>query len=210
MKKILLIFPLIFVIYHSIDIHWLFTSPYFGLVFDYNGKNNIIVSQILPFEGNRESGIRQDDVLVSVNGKRFQDLKEVKLFLNDIKAEKPVKFVFDRNSHSFHAEITPSTRFAAFPNNVIVMVLLKFILLTFLITGVLVYIMKKNDKTAFLFFMFFLTIAFTVNSPTLFYLSPWLQIPGILVSRHTSNVGYNRCNLILASFVENCHFITAF
>ena len=78
-------------------------------------------------------------------------------------------------------ELIPTTRYRYFPLNIMVIILLKLILLVFLVTGIFVYLLKEKDKTAILFFMFFSTFAFSINSPELIYVQDILRIPGVVI-----------------------------
>ncbi len=146
---------------------------------DYNGvkaKESLFIVQIVPGGVTDKAGVKDGDILVEINGKKFKDIKEAQWLINQAESGEVLTYTLVRDNEVLKLS------FQAYKFFNLVLIVSFFLSLGFLIIGFVVGYSKPKEITSQIFF--FLSMAFAISySPGLDYFSgyPWTIVYSYIV-----------------------------
>ena len=146
---------------------------------DYKGvkaKESLFIVQIVPGGVTDKAGVKDGDILVEINGKKFKDIKEAQWLINQAESGEVLTYTLVRDNEVLKLS------FQAYKFFNLVLIVSFFLSLGFLIIGFVVGYSKPKEITSQIFF--FLSMAFAISySPGLDYFSgyPWTIVYSYIV-----------------------------
>lgn len=131
-------------------------------------KESLFIVQIVPEGVTDKAGVKDGDMLVEINGKKFKDIKEAQWLINQAESGEVLTYTLVRGNEVLKLS------FQAYKFFNLVLIVSFFLSLGFLIIGFVVGYSKPKEITSQIFF--FLSMAFALSySPGLDYFSgyPW-------------------------------------
>jgi serine phosphatase RsbU (regulator of sigma subunit) len=127
-------------------------------------KESLFIVQIVPGGVTDQAGVKDGDILVEINGKKFKDIKEAQWLINQAESGEVLTYTLVRDNEVLKLS------FQAYKFFNLVLIVSFFISLGFLIIGFVVGYSKPKEITSQIFF--FLSMAFALSySPGLDYFS---------------------------------------
>lgn len=139
-------------------------------------KESLFIVQIVQGGVTDKAGVKDGDMLVEINGKKFKDIKEAQWLINQAESGEVLTYTLIRGNEVLKIS------FQAYKFFNLVLIVSFFLSLGFLIIGFVVGYSKPKEITSQIFF--FLSMAFALSySPGLDYFSgyPWMIVYSYIV-----------------------------
>jgi serine phosphatase RsbU (regulator of sigma subunit) len=139
-------------------------------------KESLFIVQVVPGGVTDKAGVKEGDMLVEINGKKFKDIKEAQWLINQAESGEVITYTIVRSNEVLKLS------FLSYKFFNLILIVSFFLSLGFLIIGFVVGYSKPKELTSQIFFL--LSMAFALSySPNLDYFSgyPWMVVYSYII-----------------------------